>query len=121
MGVKVLVVDDAADSRHLAATLLRRERAIATVLEATDGVEGVEMVRRERPRIVVMDVRLPRMDGLQATRVIKTEWPETRVVVVTSLRDKAYERDAYAYGADAYLDKGELSTELVATVRRLLA
>lgn len=118
--MKVLVADDTEHVRYLVTELLRGEPEIEGVLQAMDGVEAIEIVRRERPRVVILDVMMPHLDGLQTARLIKEEWPETRVLVMTSMREKSFERDAYAYGADGFLDKAALTTELAPAVRRLL-
>jgi CheY-like chemotaxis protein len=117
---KVLIADDSKDFRWVVSELVRVLPGVGTVLEAEDGNEAVDVVRRERPRLVIMDFMMPRMDGLQATRLIKEEWPDTRVIVVTSRRGHPSEQDARRYGADAFLEKKLVSTDLSAVVRVLL-
>ncbi len=78
------------------------------MIEADDGVAAVDLVRHEQLHIVLIDIMMPRLDGLKATRLIKQEWPETKVVVVTSVPDESYRRAAYASDADAYLDKRDI-------------
>jgi len=77
---------------------------VTIVGEAADGQEVVKLVAEQRPDAVLMDVRMPGMDGLEATRSIKSQWPEVRVIVLT-LRAE-YEDEALAAGADAFLVKG---------------
>lgn len=120
-GATVLIVDDSKDFRWILSEIARRAPGVGAVLQAEDGVEAVTIVRRSRPRLVIMDFMMPRLDGLQATRLIKEEWPATRVLVVTSQRGHPAEEDARAYGADELLDKGRVPTELDAAIQRLLA
>ena len=77
---------------------------VACVGEAADGQEGVRLVAEQRPDAVLMDIRMQGMDGLEATRHIKSQWPEVRVIVLT-LRAEC-EHEALAAGADAFLVKG---------------
>lgn len=116
----ILIVDDSKDFRIIMSALVRSDTALGAVLEAQDGMEALELVLRERPRIVVMDVMMPRLDGFQATRLIKEEWPETRVIVVSSERDDSYESQAFTHGADAFIDKSDITSALLPAIRRLL-
>jgi len=121
--VKVLVVDDDEAFRYLLRVVLELAPGggLGPVIEAEDGAAALDVIRSERPPVVVMDVMMPRLDGLQATRLIKQEWPRTRVVVVTSVADEDYRRAAMASGADAFLNKADLATSLAPTIRALLA
>jgi DNA-binding NarL/FixJ family response regulator len=83
--------------------------------EAADGEEAVAAVQRLRPDLVVLDVRMPRLDGIAATALIKARWPSVRVVA----HSLAVERraDAIAAGADAFVPKGAPTDELLAALR----
>jgi DNA-binding NarL/FixJ family response regulator len=120
MPVKVLVVDDDESFRWLFRTILRFAPDVGPVIEAEDGVAALDLMRSEHPQVVVMDVMMPRLDGIQTARFIKQEWPETKVVVVTSVADEAYQRTAYASGADAFLNKRHISTSLIPIIRDLM-
>ena len=78
MGVTVLIADDSEDSRWLVTVLLRHEAAVDAVLQAKNGAEAIEVVRRERPQVVILDYMMPRLDGLQATRLIICPDPEAQ-------------------------------------------
>src|SRR5229473_5546603 len=91
---RVLIADDTVDSCWLVAFVLRRDPNLALAGEATDGEMAVSLVRQERPDVVVTDVKMPRLDGLEATRRIKREWPETKVLVLTHLTDDHTRREA---------------------------
>jgi DNA-binding NarL/FixJ family response regulator len=115
--IRLLIADDAARSRDGLRALLdtlrlmrwpdaRPEypREVEVVGEAADGREAVQMVERYRPDVVLMDARMPVMDGLEATRLIKNKWPEVKLVVLTMYR--TFRTEALAAGADAFLVKG---------------
>ena len=73
-------------------------------------------MRRERPDLVVVDVMMPRLDGLEVTRRIKQDWPATRVVVASSLADPEVRTAAYLRGPDVFLDKRDIATALLRAV-----
>ena len=115
MAPRVLIVDDDEEIRWLVTFVLHPH--VALVGEAPDGEVAVSLVRQERPDVVVIDVMMPRLDGLEATRRIKQEYPATKVLVLTSLTDDATRREAFEKGADAFLDKREIATVLLPTIR----
>jgi DNA-binding NarL/FixJ family response regulator len=84
--------------------LLALSPQIEIVGEARDGQESVQLVAERHPDVVLMDLQMPVMDGLEATRYIKSQWPEVRVVTLTM--SPGYRLAAYAAGADAFLLKG---------------
>jgi DNA-binding NarL/FixJ family response regulator len=104
MAVKVLVVDDDNDVRAMVIDVLHTDPEI-TVIEAVNGKDAVDLAGRERPQVVVTDIMMPGMDGLEATRHIKRAWPETKVVVVTGFTQDAYRAAASERGADAFVDR----------------
>lgn len=101
----VLVVEDFEDTRYL--MRLELERRGFRVLEARDGAEGVELATRERPAIVLMDIGLPIMDGIEATRRIRAQAEQRDVLIValTAHHETEYRANALAAGCDAYLTK----------------
>ena len=115
--IRLLIVDDAPRSRAglraLLATLgldvLQEPQGgawpqVEVVGEAANGQEALRLVQERRPDLVLMDARMPVMDGLEATQLIKDKWPEVKVVVLTMY--PAYRAEALAAGADAVLVKG---------------
>ena len=101
---RALIADDLPRSRQGLRAVLEMWPAVKVVCEAADGQEAVRMVEQFRPDVVLMDARMPVMDGLEATRLIKDRWPEVKLVVLTMYR--AFRSEALAAGADAFLVKG---------------
>lgn len=105
--VRVLVCDDSSTARALLVEILRSDPEIEVVGEARDGVEAVELVQRLRPQVVTMDIHMPRLDGLAATKEIMITAPTPIVLVTgsTSVHDVAFAMNALRLGAVALLEK----------------
>lgn len=103
--VRVLVADDQALVREGLMTLLEAAPDITPVAAAADGEEAVALAARHRPDVVLMDLRMPRLDGVEATRRIREAQPETEIVVLTTHADEASILDALNAGARGYLTK----------------
>jgi DNA-binding NarL/FixJ family response regulator len=116
---RVLVADDQALVRAGFRALLDAEPDIEVVAEAADGVEALELTRRERPDVALMDIRMPRMDGLEATRQITSDLrlAGTRVVVLTTFELDDYVFGALRAGASGFLLKDIEPPDLVTAVR----
>ena len=108
---EVLLVDDNAEDRRRLAVLLQDE-GIAVVGEAGDGVEGVALAQDLKPDVILMDLRMPLMDGFEATRRILKVQPLVQVLILTVYDDPSLDRSASEAGAYAYLVKG-CSVELI--------
>ena len=119
--VRVLVVDDAAESREILSRALALEDGIEVVGEADSGVEAVRRADRERPDVVLMDVRMPGGDGIAATEEITRRFPGVQVIALTAHDDEASVRDMLTAGAAGYLVKGASVDDLVTAVRRASA
>lgn len=108
---RVLVADDSLLLRQLLVERLHGMADMEVVAEAADGVEAVDRAQEVRPEIVLLDLQMPRMSGLQALRAILDALPDTRVVVLTNHADSVYRRTCMAAGASRFLDKsGDLDT-----------
>jgi DNA-binding NarL/FixJ family response regulator len=105
VSVRVLVADDQALVREGLMTLLAAAPGIDPVAAATDGEEAVALCARHRPDVVLMDLRMPNMDGVEATRQIRAAQPDTEIVVLTTHADEASILDALNAGARGYLTK----------------
>lgn len=110
--MRILLVDDDEGFRATLRRLLIQGGREVQVEEAADGEEAVRMVANRRPDVVLMDLTMPRMNGLEATRQLKTRWPGLPVVILTVHDDPVYERTARAAGADRFLLKKRAGTAL---------
>src|SRR5215213_5788527 len=117
---RLIVADDHALIRRGIEGMLEGEADLEIVGEAADGREALELCRRLQPDLVLMDVCMPRMDGLAATRTIKEEMPATGVLVLTSYEDADYLLEAVGAGATGYVIKDASCSELTGAVRRAL-
>jgi DNA-binding NarL/FixJ family response regulator len=113
-GIRVLIADDCSHSRNGLRALLGTWPEVEVVAEAANGREAVRMVEECRPDVVVMDARMPGMDGLEATRLIKDRLPEVKVIALTLYG--SYRAIAARAGADAFLIKGCSSEELLQAI-----
>jgi DNA-binding NarL/FixJ family response regulator len=103
--IRVMVVDDQALVREGLMTLLGVAGDVTPVAAASDGEEAVRLAARHRPDVVLMDLRMPVLDGVEATRQIRSALPDTEVVVLTTHADEASILDALRAGARGYLTK----------------
>ena len=121
--IRVAVVDDQELVRSGFVVLLRASPGIEVVGEAGDGVEAVELARRTSPDVVLMDVRMPRMDGLEATRAILADpsAATTRVLVLTTFDDDELVLEALRSGASGFLLKDTRPTQLLEAIEVVAA
>ena len=114
MRIRVAIVDDQALVRSGLRMIVESQADMTVVAEAGDGEEAVRVVGTERPEVVLMDVRMPRMDGIEATRQISAA---TRVVILTTYELDEYVFDALAAGASAFLLKASPPEDLLRAIR----
>ena len=115
--IKVLIVDDSAAVRDGLASILRANSDINVVGEAAGGVEAMAKADQLQPHVILMDVQMPEMDGIEATRRIKERLPHAKVLVLTVHAE--YVDTALAAGADGYLLKDSGRRELLQAIREL--
>jgi DNA-binding NarL/FixJ family response regulator len=115
--IRILVVDDHAVLREGICALLVQQKDMQVVGEASNGVEALEQVERLKPDVALMDITMPRMDGLEATRLIRGRWPETRILVLTQHENKEYVLPLLQAGAAGYILKKAGGAELVNAIR----
>ena len=121
MTIRVLIADDQPVVRDGLAMLLGLIDDIEIVATAADGIEAVERARSERPDIVLMDLRMPRLEGAEATRQILAALPDTRVLVLTTYADDDFLFPALQAGARGYLTKAATAEEIEHAIRALIA
>lgn len=117
--IRVVVVDDHALVRQGLATVLAAHACIEVIGEASDGIEALDTCERDQPDVMLIDVNMPRMNGIEATREICQGWPGTIVVGLSVQDDEATSKAMRNAGASAFLSKAGDSTELVATILEL--
>src|SRR5215216_3447577 len=117
---RILIADDHALVREGLRTMLSGEEGIEVIAEANDGRQALDTCRELKPDLVLMDVRMPVMDGLEATRKIKQEMPRTSVMMVTMHENPDYLFEAVKAGAAGYVLKDASGERLLSAVRRTL-
>jgi DNA-binding NarL/FixJ family response regulator len=115
--VRVLIADDHGIVRSGLRLLLERQPDIEVVGEAADGAEARELAIRERPDLAILDVRMPKLTGLQATREIRAQAPEVAVLILSMHDDERYLFEALKAGASGYVLKAQADTELLEAIR----
>jgi len=119
--IRVLAVDDHAIVRDGIARLIGTQSDMELVAEAADGREAVEQFRRYQPDVTLMDLQMPNMCGIDAINAIRGEFPEARIVVLTTYAGDVQVMRALQAGAQGYLLKGLLRRELLDTIRAIHA
>jgi CheY-like chemotaxis protein len=102
--IKLLIVDDIEDNRMLLQAICRKMEGFE-IKEACDGIEAVEMVEQWRPHIILIDVMMPRMDGFQASKIIKERYPQTIIMALTATVDPNMEKNMASIGVASYIHK----------------
>ncbi len=118
--MRIVIIDDDPFVREALATILNAQTDIEVRAQGGDGEEAVARYSEERPDIVLMDVRMPRMNGLEAAQAILTEFPDARIVLLTTFPDDEYIVSALRLGVKGYLIKQEVST-IVPALRAVMA
>ncbi|MCL6511123.1 MAG: response regulator transcription factor [Anaerolineae bacterium] len=117
--ITLLLIEDQTLMRQGLRTLLNLEDGLRVIGEAGDGEEGVRQALRLRPDVILMDVQMPRMNGVEATRALISAWPEAKVIVLTTFNFDDYVFRSVRAGAMGYLLKDAPAEALIQTIRRV--
>ncbi|MBP2018175.1 DNA-binding NarL/FixJ family response regulator [Symbiobacterium terraclitae] len=120
MAIRVLICDDHMMVRQGVRMVLQSEPDLELVGEAGRGDEVVELTKQLRPDVVIMDISLPDMSGIEATRLIKQAVPETRVIGLTMHEEEPFVLEFFRAGADAYIVKRSAAADLVGAIRAVM-
>lgn len=117
--IRVMIADDQMLIRQSIKIVLESEAGNEIVVTgmAGDGIEVLNAIDTAKPDIILMDIRMPRMDGVQCTKQVKEQHPEIRIIILTTFDDDEYVYDALRFGASGYLLKGINTEELVRAIR----
>ncbi len=121
MPISILIVDDHAIVREGLRTLLEEEPTVQVVGEAVNGLEGIRQAQALKPRVILMDLVMPELDGLEATRRIKQTVSDCQILVLTSFAEDTKVREAIQSGAIGYLLKDVLKPELLKAIHAAAA
>ncbi|WP_171056113.1 response regulator transcription factor [Paenibacillus sinopodophylli] len=116
----ILIADDQPLIRDGLAAILNMEDDFAVVATTGDGLSTIAQVRAHRPELVLMDIHMPKLDGLEATKQIQAEFPDTKVLILTTFEDEEYIWEAIRHGASGFLVKGVETQKLFAIVKDCL-
>jgi two-component system, NarL family, response regulator LiaR len=119
--IRILLADDHTVVRSGLSAVLAMQDDFKIVGEAADGEEALRLCESLKPDVVLMDLLMPKLDGVAATKAIKERWPQVQVIALTSFKEKEYVEGALKAGASGYLLKNVSADELVNSVRRAVA
>ena len=119
--IKVMRADDQELIRDSLKIVLEQNEDMQVTALASDGEECLELLEKQQPDVILMDVRMPGLDGVQATRLIKAKYPKLRIIILTTFDEDEYVFNALKYGASGYLLKGVSVSELSQAVRTVVS
>jgi two-component system response regulator NreC len=115
--LRILLADDHAILRDGLVSLINSQPDMRVVAEAGDGSEAIEAAKHTNPDVVIMDISMPNMNGIEATRALKTEHPQVKVLVLSAYDNQAYLRQMLEAGATGYVSKNLAARELIQAIR----
>lgn len=117
--IKVLIADDQELIRHSLQIILGNQKDMEVTGSAENGIQVIREVRENKPDIILMDIRMPEMDGVKCTKIIKENYPEIKIIILTTFDDDEYVFSALRDGASGYLLKGIHMDELVDAIHKV--
>lgn len=117
---KIMIVDDQALIRDGLGLIVGLASHLALVGTASNGLEAIERAGVLKPDLILMDIRMPQMTGIEATKAIKAQWPQTKILILTTFDEKDYLIQALQNGADGYLLKSAGAAEILSAIETLL-
>lgn len=114
--MRILLVDDHEIVRRGVLLLLSAEKSLQVCGEAVDGREAIQKAQELRPDAIVIDISMPNVDGLEASREIRRNLPAAKIVILSQHNSPEMKKQAFAAGADEYVEKSAVSSELVAAL-----
>lgn len=117
---RALVADNIQPTRMAAADILRTQCNVEVIAIVADGVQAIDEVFRLKPDVLVMEIVLPKLDGIRVIRVVRKSKTQTKIVVLTGLVDGSFQRAALDAGAQAYVLKGRMLTDLPLAIKAVL-
>lgn len=115
--IKIMVADDQELIRQSLQIVLNSKKDLEVISTAADGQEVIRNIRKNKPDVILMDIRMPKMDGVQCTQIIKENYPEIKIIILTTFDDDEYVYNALKFGASGYLLKGVSMDELENAVK----
>ena len=119
--IKVLIADDQELIRESLGIVLGANPDMEITGMASDGQSVLSMIKKEKPDVILMDIRMPGMDGVECTRVVKEKYPDIYIIILTTCDDDEYVYGALKYGASGYLLKGISMKELASAIRTVVS
>jgi len=117
--LRVLVVDDNQSVRRSICQILRSETGFEVVCEAVDGTDAIRKIREHTPDVVLLDITMPAMNGLEVAEIIKTELPAVQVLIVSQHDSRGFQWAALAAGVSGYINKSNVGRDLIPELRRI--
>ncbi len=115
--IKVLITDDQKILQEGLKAILETDENISVIALASSGREAIEKIEKDMPDVVLMDIRMPEMSGVECTKIIKERWKDMAVLVLTTFDDEEYISDALKYGASGYLLKDISGEKLIQSIK----
>ena len=119
--IKVLIADDQELIRESLGIVLGANSDMEVIGMASDGQEVISMIKKQKPDVILMDIRMPGMDGVECTRIVKEKYPDIYIIILTTFDDDEYVVGALKYGASGSLLKGISMKDLASSIRTVIS